>query len=235
MLDSYIADVERRRGELTVYSTEDTGLAEQLATRNATVEHKPLPPAGPPPFVAIRRDGAFAGALRLEEFKELLTPPVVRPGEREGLADGYRALLGTLEETLFTGLDRRQLLATSREIEDRAHRVGSGVLRVCFQSLSAFASQAEVYGHLIAGSDLEVHVYGEPDWMRPAVENLTYHPDIEDRLAPFWCVAFDGGPDESQACVLVAREREDGFVGFWSYDSDLVSDVLGTLETAADL
>lgn len=232
MLDDYIADIERRRTEFTVYSPEDTGLAEQLATRNATVEHRPLSPVGPPPFVAIRRDETFVGALDLAELRELLAPPVVRPGEWEGLAEGYRALLGALEETVFTGLTRRQLLATSREIEDRAYRVGSGVLRVCFQSLSAFASQTKVYRHLADVSDLEIHVYGEPDWSPPAAEGITYHRDAEGRLAPFWSVAFDGGPDDSQACVLVAREREDGFVGFWSYDPDLVSDVLDTLETA---
>jgi len=232
MLEGYITDVERRRTELTVYSPEDTGLAAQLATRNATVEHRPLSPAGPPPFVAIRRNGGFVGALDLEEFRALLAPPVVRPGEWDGLAEGYRALLGALEETVFTGLDRRQLLATSREIEDRAYRVGSGELRVCFQSLSSFDAQTGVYRQLAEGSDLAIHVYGEPDWTPPTVEGITYHRDTEGGLAPFWCLAFDGGPEESQACVLVARERADGFVGFWSYDAELAADVLDTLESA---
>ncbi|WP_049943345.1 hypothetical protein [Halolamina sp.] len=54
----------------------------------------------------IRDDDAFVGALSLEDLEALLTPPIVRPGEWEGLAVGYRVILDMLQETLFTALSR---------------------------------------------------------------------------------------------------------------------------------
>lgn len=135
-----------------------------------------------------------------------------------------------LEETVFVALDRRQLLATSREFEERAFRVGEGTLRVSFQALSIFESQLPVYRQLGEETALEIYVYGEPDWTPPAIENVTYHHDEDGSLAPFWCVAFDGGGADSQQCALIARERDDEYTGFWSYDPDLVADILTTLQ-----
>lgn len=229
MLDTYLDTVERQRKQFTVYSDADASdLTSQLATRNVTVEYRPLPLTRPSPFVTIREDGEFVGALSLADLRDVLTPPIIRPGDWEGVSEGYRAVLGVLEETVFTALDRRQLLATSREIEDRALRVGTGTLRVSFQSLSVFSTQLGLYTTLAAETGLDIHIYGRPDWTPPATEGLTYHGT--DALTAFWCLAFDGGPEESQACALVARETEDGYTGFWSYDHELVQDVLATLE-----
>jgi hypothetical protein len=229
MLDTYLETVERQRKQFTVYSDADASdLTSRLATRNVTVEHRPLPPTGPSPFVTVRENGEFVGALSLADFRDVLRPPIVRPGDWEGVSAGYRAVLAALEETVFTALDRRQLLATSREIEDRALRVGTGTLRVSFQSFSVFSTQLGLYTTLAAETALDIHVYGRPDWTPPAVENITYHGT--DSLAAFWCLAFDGGSERSQACALIARETPDGYTGFWSYDPELVADVLRTLE-----
>ncbi|MFC7240340.1 DICT sensory domain-containing protein [Saliphagus sp. GCM10025317] len=231
MLDTYIEAVEEGRKWLTVYSDDDsTDLSDRLAARNATVITRRLPPRGPPPFVTIHDGPTFVGAVSLETLEELLAPPVIRPTDRTGLSEGYRALLEVLEETLFTALDRRQLLATSREIEDRAFRVGNGTVRVGFQRLSAFEHQVPLYRRLGETTRLDIHVYGRPDWEPPSLENVRYHRDEESVLAPFWCLAFDGGEDPMQACALVARERESGFLGFWTYDTDLVGEILEALE-----
>ncbi|WP_312909344.1 DICT sensory domain-containing protein [Natronosalvus caseinilyticus] len=231
MLDTYIEAVERRRKWLTVYSDADaTDLSDRLAARNVTVVHRKLPPHGPSPFVTIYDGETFVGAIGLETLEQLLEPPVIRPTDRTGLSEGYRALLEVLEETLFTALDRRQLLATSREIEDRAFRMGRGTLRVGFQRLSAFEHQVPLYRRLGEETNLEVHVYGRPDWEPPSLENVRYHRDEAGALAPFWCLAFDGGEDPMQACALVARERESGFLGFWTYDPGLVGEILEALE-----
>lgn len=234
MLEPYLDAALRRRKQFTVYSTTDEpDITAQLATRNVTIERKQLSPTGPPPFVSIRDDGGFVGALGLRDLEQLVSPPIVRPDDQEGLTEGYRALLDVLEETVFSSLDRGQLLATSREIEDRAQRVGSGALHVTFQSLSAFSSQLERYKRLAEETDLEIHIHGTPDWSPPAIRNLTYHPDETGSLAEYWCVAFDGGPDPTQACVVIAREETDTYVGFWSYDAELVTNVQRTLETAS--
>ena len=54
-----------------------------------------------------------------------------------------------LEETLFTSFDRRQLLGTAREIEDRAWRVGVGTLRVGFQRPGAFERAGDQFFRLV--------------------------------------------------------------------------------------
>ncbi len=235
MLDTYIDTVLHRRRRFVVYSrTDEPDIAAHLATRNVTIEQRVLPETGPPPFVSIRDEGGVVGVLTLADLERLVSPPIVRPGDREGLTESYRALLDVLEETVFSSLERRQLLATSREIEDRARRVGSGRLHVSFQSLSAFASQVRTYRRLGQETNLDIHIHGTPDWAPPAIPNVSYHPDETGSLSRFWCVAFDGGPEPTQACVLIAREEADGYVGFWSYDEALVANVLETLETATD-
>jgi len=231
MLAAYLETVEARRKHLIVYGDPaETDLADQLATRNVTVEHRRLPPVDAPPFVTIHDEEGFVGALTLEDVQQLLDPPVIRPGSWDGIRDSYRTILSVLEETLFATLSRRQLLATTREFEDRAYRIGTGTLSVTFQSLSVFTDQADLYRTLGEETALDIHVYGRPDWDPPLLEGVTYHPDHTGSLSPFWCVAFDGGGDTTQACVLIAREATDGYVGCWSYDPEFTQDVLASLE-----
>jgi len=97
MLTPFIEDVDRRRKRFVLYSPgPGTDIIDQLATRNVTTEHRRLPPDGPEPFVAIYDDEEFAGNVMLEDLRELLAPPVVRPEDVDGLAEGYRALFDVL-------------------------------------------------------------------------------------------------------------------------------------------
>lgn len=235
MLETFIADVERRRKRLTVYSDEsDPDIVSQLAIRNVSVRRRRLPSPGPEPFVTVHENGSFVGAITLADLEWLLAPPVPRPGNREGLSEGYRVLLEVLEETVFSALNRRQLLGASREIEDRAFRVGEGTLRVSVQSLSVLQPQLGVYRQLGGETDLDIHVYGEADWSPPPIENVTYHPDTHELLGRFWCLAFDGGGDDAQVCALLAREDEEGYSGFWSYDPALVKEILRVLGSVGE-
>ena len=233
MLERYIEEAERRRKRFVVYSDAEVDLAEQFSTRNVTVENRELPAHGPEPFVNIYDGETFLGAISLEDLQILLEPPIVGPREREELGDAYRALLEVLDGTVFATLDRRQLRATSREFETRAIRVGGGTLRVGFQSLSAFEPQTAEYRYMGEETDLDIHVYGQPDWTPPSIPNVTYHRDTEGVLAPYWFLAYDGGEEERQQCALVARERDDAYWGFWSYDTPLVGDILETLQSEA--
>lgn len=231
MLGRYIEEAQGRRKRFVVYSTEAVDLAEQFATRNVTVENRELPQPGPEPFVNIYDGETFLGAISLEDLRILLEPPVVRPTDDEELGDAYRALLEVLDGTVFATLDRRQLQATSHEFETRAYQVGHGTLRVGFQSLSGFEPQTEAYRYLGEETDLDIHVYGQPDWAPPSIPNVTYHRDTEGELTPFWFLAFDGGQEKRQRCALVAEEQENGYWGFWSYDTALVGDILETLRS----
>ena len=229
-LDDFFGVVEHRRKTLTVYSAAgDEGLIDQFATRNATVSHRPLP-EGSSGFVVVCEDGEFVGSIATEGLTRLLSPPLVRPWDETLISEGYRALFEALDETLFASFDRRQLLFTTREIEERAWRVGHGTLSVCFQRSSAMDAQVPVYERFADETDLDIHVYVSDDWSPPEIEGVTAHAEAADEIGTFWLLAFDGGGNDDQACTLLAEERPEGFYGFWSYDPELVTELLAYLK-----
>lgn len=235
MLDSLLTEVQETDKQVIVYRRgQTTDIETRLATHNVAVTRRELPPGGPDPFLVIEEDDRFAGALGLDHLDGLLEPPIVRPGERDDTSAGYRVLFDALDETVFSAMERRQLLAVSREIEDRAYRVGTGTLHASFQTLSTFRSQAGVYRELVTGTDLDIHVYGIADWTPPEIAGITYHEYGDDAHGRYWVLAFDGGGDSSRACGLVAREHSDRYDGVWTYDSKLVSDIIAAVTEARE-
>mgnify|MGYP000053045223 CR=1 FL=1 len=231
MFDSFFDAIRTREKEFIVYGeSEDTDITAQFASHNVTVTHRDLPGVGLEAFLVIVEGGEFAGAIALRDLEGLLTPPIVRPGANEGVSRGYRALFEVVDNTLFRSMSRRELLAVTREIEDRAFRVGRGTLRVSFQRLSTFRSQVDVYRHLAGDTDLDVHVYGADDWDPPEIEGVVYHGTHDSPLERHWAIAFDGGGTD-HACALVARELSDGYLGCWTDDPRLVEEVLATLSS----
>jgi len=232
MLGSLITDIRDSEHHCTVYrSGQPSEIERWLATHGVNIESRSLPAGGPPPFIEIKVNDEFVGVIGIEAVEGLLEPPIVRPDERDGISEGYRALFEILEKTVITGMSRRELLAVSREIEDRAFRVGEGILRVSFQTLSLFESQTDVYRALATDTDLEIHIYGIEDWTPPAIEGITYHSEGAERFEPYWALAYDGGPDSTQACGLVAKELSDGYTGFWTSDSAIVEEIAAGLNT----
>jgi hypothetical protein len=228
-LGTVLADAGHGDRRLTVYGRGGpTSVEDQFGARGVRVERRELPPAGPEPFLVIEDGGEFVGAIGLAALEGLLEPPVVRPGERDGVSEGYRVLFELLDGTVCTAMDRRQLLAVSREIEDRASRVGTGRLDASFQTVATFESQAEIYRHLADETDLEIHVHRPTDRPQPeegALSGVTLHAtDLErDR---YWALAFDS-PDVS--CGLLAREEDGGYRGFWTDDPDTVERIAAAL------
>lgn len=223
MFDDLFAETVNRGRRLVVYRTEDEDGSEGLfATRNVTVDRRTIPVGGPEPFVEIRKDGEFVGVLGLDVVEELTDPSAVPRTEREDVPPGHRVLLEALDDTVFASMDRGHLLAVSREIEDRAYRVGRGTLRVAFQAPATFDPQADRYRRLAAETDLDIHLNGVGTRIEQAIEGVTSHPRTDDR---YWVLAFEDGEDGGQSCALVARERAEGYRGFWTNDPDTVCDV----------
>jgi len=225
MFDSLFADIDSQEREFTVYqSGEETEVESQFETHNVAVSQSDLPPEGPEPFLVIEDEKEFAGALPVAELDRLLEPPVVRPGEREDVSKGFGVLFEVLDETVFRSMDRAQLLAVSREIEDRAARVGEGTLRVRFESRSVFEPQTALYRELAAETELDIHVYGIDD---QPLSGVQFHR--REGFDSYWVLAFDGGPDKQQACALLARRQGTQFEGFWTYDPELVDRIMRPL------
>ena len=228
-----LSDVASREKQVVVYAPDDSGseLADVLATRNLTIDHRQLPAISSEAFVIVRDDGEFQGALSLADLLEFLTPPIRRPDDLDSLARKHRVVYELLDDTVFVSLDRRQLLATSRELEDRAWRTGRGRLHVGFQRADAFEAQATVYREL-ATTDIDVHVYvpGGVSADVLADSPVTLHTRNGD-LERYWFILFDDGEFGAQNCALIARETEDGrYQGLWTYNGELVAEAFKTVE-----
>lgn len=189
MLDSLIVKHQETAHQLTIYRSGDKSPLETwLMNHGFETEFRPLPPGGPDPFIEIKTDGEVVGVIGVKAAEKLLEPPVLRPGDRDDISEGYRVFLEALEKTVFSGMDRQDLLTVSREIEERAFRVGAGTLRVCFQTFSTFKSQIDVYRTLANETALDIHTYAAKDWTPPEIMELTYHAEVAERFRPYWAL-----------------------------------------------
>jgi hypothetical protein len=191
--------------------------------------------SGKPKDVAVLSNATEVLALvDVSTLRELLEG--VPTGTDElGIADGeYVSVLRHLKETTFASCDTKQLLYASREIEDRARRVGQGSIHAGFQRCSVMTEQRSIYADL-ARRGVSVHAYGTPDTMPPNLGSSRIHAVQTDDIAETWFVVFDGGDDGTQKTALLAHEHdENAFYGIWTYDPTIVNYVLGHLNQTYD-
>jgi len=196
--------------------------------------HKSLPVPESRGYLTVREGERYLGSVPAAAFGELVDPARAAPWDPETRASAFRDLTGLLAGTEFTATDRHHLLATSREFEDRAARVGTGAFHAGFQSLSVFRSQFPVYERLATETDLNVTVYGVADWEPPETPGLTVRTANGGEIGEFWVLAFDGGDDPEMACALLAEatgpEETGGYRGAWTYDPETVRDLVDYLD-----
>lgn len=226
MLGEFVDEVATHRRTVTVFAPEpDEALESYFETRNVTVEYEPLPDDGSGGFVVVTVDGEFVGSLDMDSVQHLVSPS---DSDLEfGPYERIRLPMNLLADTTFVSFDKRQLLAATREIEERAYRRERGTLRSGFQSLSNFVPERRTYEVLASNTRLGVHVYGRPDHS-VEVPDATIHVGDDPEITDFWFVVFDGGGDDQQACALVAQELSadsGSFRGFWTYDPEVVADI----------
>lgn len=228
-LHEVIASIESREKTLSVYAApEDAGIVEELreyfASQNLTVVHEPIE-ADQSLHAVLSERGRFVRAFGSAALESLVDPDHRREIDE---TPAYAPLIERLDGTTFTSYDREQMLTTSREIEDRAWRMGEGRLHAGFQRFSWFADQVDVYRRL-GEIDLDVHVYGKPDREPPSGPYVCHATD-DPEIAATWFVAYDGGGEEVQKTALLAEEREDAFYGLWTYDPSIVDRVFAALD-----
>lgn len=215
-----IAGVETQETTLTVMNGDGEArdaLADRFATRNVTVVEDDLSTRSSG-FAVLTRDGDFVTAVGLDTLLETdeRTDPEFAP-------ETYSPILDELDKTLFTSYSIREMVAASREIEDRAWRIGGGEVHTGFQTLGNMAEQTEMYNRLGESSDLDVHAYGAPEGPVPDAEQFTVHVERAAEVRETWFVVYDGDGVDENKCMLLAEEREPGqFYGFWSYDPETV-------------
>lgn len=224
-LQSFVDDLAAERRTVTVYAADPLpDLAARLSDWHVDVRFDRLPGGADDGFITVRQGDQFLGSVPLETVATLFEPPSGSLDAATAQLGSLAPLLELLDDTLFQSFQRRQLLAATREIEDRAWRHGRGELHVGFQRAEALAAQRTVYERL-AESDLDVHVYFDGQWDAPSIRAVTEHTGRDGEFGEFWLVAFLPEADaQSQACALIARERApNSYGGYWTYDQDRVT------------
>lgn len=232
-LGDVIDTVERREKTLTVFNPEGTivdDLSAFLTDRNVEVVPEETASGRPSGVGVLTLDEDLLAAVGTDDLRELLT--TVAPGD-DGLgvdSTAHRELLQHLNERTFTSYDTRQMYHASKEIEDRAWRVGAGTIHAGFQTVSAIHEQRETYVTL-AERGVDVYIYATPDGDNPQMADVTIELTEATEIEDTWFVVFDGGEEPENSCALVAEERaEDAYYGVWTYDTDLVDRILAHLD-----
>lgn len=225
-------------------------LVDRLDLQSATVEQRTLPTEGTTGFLVVRRGDRFVTALDLEGVTSFFDPPRYDPWDDDLLTADYTVVLETFDDERWRTLEPPQLLAVTRAIENRAVRVGAGVLRAGFQRLSALYVQTPIYERIAADTDLEIHVYGRPDWEPPSIPQTTIHAvgesatdDGSERaddgekpdIGRYWFLTYDGGGNEHQSCAILAKERRSNvYAGFWTFDTAVAETIAGYVDRTYD-
>jgi hypothetical protein len=228
-----IAGVEDHEKTLTVFNADEEtikALKEQFHDRNVSVSGEQTPSGKPNAFVVLADENEFVTAASIDTILAF-DDEKQEPGF-EG--DPYRPVLDHLDETMFTSYDIEQMVAASREIEDRAWRVGKGKVYSGFQKLSILEGQMNIYEQLGNKGNLDVHAYAFPDADVPEHDtDLTIHVERSEEIERSWFVAYDGAGIDVNKCALLAEEREPRtFYGFWTYDPTTVDFIIDHLDTS---
>ena len=200
-----------------------------------SVELHTIPDAGSDGFVLYYEDDEFAAAIPVESFAILENPPLEPPWTARDVREPLTHLIEVLDDTSFVDYNRRQMLATSRVVEERAWRYGYGTLHVGFQSTDALELQQPIYAELATRSELSIELYVSDGVDGPVPPGSVIHEVSDDLLGACWFALYDAAGDTVNTCGLLAEEREPGsFHGFWTQDPDRVSSIISYLGEAHD-
>ena len=235
-LRDQLDEIENRRKTLEVYTDQETTVSElaaQFSTRNVAVTQNAYSTGDGPEFVIIRNeDGEAQGAVGIEKFRQLIAPDINPPWAVSESGAEFSEVFDFLDSTLFTSFSRRQMLAASREIEERAWRVDQGALYVGFQNSAAVSAQVPVYNQFVRNSAVDVKIYIEDEMQ----ERLDGSIDVVaggEEIGRFWFLLFDGAGADHSKCGLLAEEREpDQFYGFWTYEPGIVDEIIDYLKNS---
>ena len=155
-----------------------------------------------------------------------------------GLTDTPFSLRGYPE----SNTEKLLLILVSRFVERRAAEAGAGTLRASFQYLSRVDDEQgtrAVY-ETLAGSDLDVHLYGVPDWIPSRELDVITHAGRTEDFERAWFVLFEperseieqpqagdgSADDEPEPIGLLAYETEPRqWAGFYSTDATRLGEI----------
>lgn len=125
------------------------------------------------------------------------------------------------------------LIVISRYIERLAWEAGAGRLRTGLQSLRRISDEvgtATVYER-VAGTDVDVHLYGRPGWAPTPNSSITTHAGYSDDFTDSWFVVFVPKDEtDRHAALLALEEAPNEWVGWFTYREPVVRELNRTIE-----
>lgn len=192
--------------------------------------------------VALVRRGEVVATSPLDALADallLVNSDLYRTGTRD-LADvDVPKVVACLDEVPFTlrgypqsDTEKLLLILLSRYVERTAWEAGDGTLRSSFQQLSRIDDERgtrAVY-EALAGTDVDTHVYGVPDWTPPRDLGVTMHGGYGENFRDAWFVVYvppdNGSSAEDDHAAMVAVETEPGvWEGYWTYSATRVAEL----------
>lgn len=208
--------------------------------KHVDVREADAEPDGPANLVQLQdKNGVAVATTGLEELRDrllLVNSDMYVTGTRSLSEVETSDVVASLDDTTFTVSDKSKflLIHISRHVEALALSTGSGVLHSGFQYLSRIHDERgtdRAYQKL-TDTDVDVHVYGKPDWGNTPECSLTVHTG-DDELSRAWFVVHDGDGHDARKAALVATEvGENEYEGFWTFRPEVVDDVLEYLDSA---
>jgi hypothetical protein len=235
-LQDVIADVEDQRKTLTLFNpgpdgTLERDLAAYFDSQNVEIRSEVTETGHPEGFAVLSQGDTYLTSVSTDGLREYLTANPAGGDETGINHDADPDVLRYLQEATFTSYSIEQMIAASREIEDRAWRIGDGNLHAGFQHVSTLDGVADVYRNL-AERPLDIHAYATPDRAPPSLSGVAVHLEETEEIGRSWFVVFDGDGEDDQKSAILAEERADReFYGFWTYDPSIVDRILGHLTT----
>jgi hypothetical protein len=167
-------------------------------------------------ILLVNSDLYVTGAKALED--------VSLPAVLEGLAGTPFRLRGYPA----SHSEKLPLIVLSRYIEKLAWQHGSGRLRSSFQRLSRLDDERgtrEVYREL-GSTDVDVHVYGVPDWVPPESFPGVVHAGYFGEFRSSWFVVHHAEDEDARTAALVAEHVGDNeWEATWTFDPERVNAV----------
>jgi hypothetical protein len=187
--------------------------------------------------VALVEDGAVIARSTLDELLEsvlLINSDLYKTGAI-GLDEiALPAVFEGLDEVPFrvrgypaSNKEKLLLIVVSRVIERIAAEHGDGTLRASFQRLSRIDDERgtrSVYER-VAGTGVDVHVYGVGDVDSLSTLPVTVHSGTSYPYRRSWFVVFTSpdGDDGDHVALLALEDEPNVWDGFWTFRPELVT------------
>lgn len=195
--------------------------------------------------VLLLEDGEVVAESPLDALHDailMVNSDLYKTGTRSLEETTVPAVIDKLTDVRFSlrgypasGSEKLLLILISREIERRAYEAGAGTLRSSFQQLSRIKDERgtrRAY-RKVSNTDVDVHVYGEPDWRPTAELDVTMHGGSKLDFEDSWFVIYQPPADRpaADAAGLLAIEKGPAeWEGFWTYDERVIDDLTAYIQ-----